>query len=64
MLVRRWEGNLDGLAVDTYILGLVVLIDRWDMIGWFEFIDDEVVVLLGVDEGLVSEEDFEGVFAL
>lgn len=34
------------------------------MIGWFEFIDDEVVVLLGVDEGLVSEEDFEGVFAL
>ena len=35
-----------------------------DRIGWFEFVYDEVVVLVGANEGFPSEENFEGVFSL
>ncbi len=64
MLLRGWEVNLDGLAVETDVLGLIILVDNVDRIGWFEFVYDEVVVLVGINEGFRSEENFEGIFSL
>lgn len=56
---------MDGLAVERNKLDLLGLIKHLLLMGGIEFINDKVVVLLlRVDEGLSSEEDFDGVFAL